>query len=88
MIPAVPPKFPSIWKGGCISNIFSLVEFERSAITFSYAFSPSKSLAQWFIIHAFDQPVCPPPCERRLSRVALAALASSGVFRIVMMSAG
>ena len=27
VIPAVPPKFPSIWKGGCVSHKLSSVPF-------------------------------------------------------------
>lgn len=62
-MPAGPPKLPSIWKGGCVSNMFGSAVFWSSNCTFSYAISAPRRRAEKLIIHAQLQPVCPPPCR-------------------------
>jgi hypothetical protein len=56
-MPAVPPKLPSIWNGGWLSNRFGSVDFASSLVRFSSAVSPSPSRAKWLTIQARLQPV-------------------------------
>ena len=44
-IPAVPPKFPSIWNGGWVSKRLSCVDLESKALTLAPASSPSLNRA-------------------------------------------
>ena len=87
-MPAVAPKLPSIWNGGCASNRFGVdAAAGRSScrgsragrsrlVSSSNAWSPSPSRAQKLIFHAIDQPVASSP---RSSSERRAAAKSSGV---------
>ena len=76
-MPDAPPKLPSIWNGGCASNMLGNV---RSGVSRfdnrRNVCGPSSSLAQRFTFHARLQPVPPSP---RNSSDFLAAAHSSGV---------
>ena len=87
-IPAVQPKFPSIWKGGCASNRFGYVERDNSVSTKRCAVSPSPNRAYRLISQAQLQPVWPPPFRIRSSSVRRTASVSSGVCRTVIASPG
>ncbi len=85
-MPEVAPKLPSIWNGGCRSNMFGA---SRAGVTRSRRRScarvPSSSRAQKLIFHASDQPV---PSSPRSSSVRRAAANSSGVPRLVIWLLG
>ena len=74
--PAVPPKFPSIWNGACVSHRLSRVPFFSRLPNRVYAWLPSSRRAQRQTFHPILQPVAPSP---RCSNTILAAFASSGV---------
>lgn len=84
-IPDVPPKLPSIWNGGQVSNMLGSVPVEISSPSILKAWSPSSSRAHRLIFHALLQPV--PPSPRVFSDFFTAA-ASSGVPRNVICSLG
>ena len=70
-----PPKLPSIWNGGCVSNRFGSVDLrEQRRAGSRSAWSPSSRRAQKLMIHARLQPVRAaavrqPPLERRARRL-------------------
>lgn len=87
IMPAAPPKLPSIWNGGWAQKRFGYVPprspasvsaGSRSERSSRSARSPSPRRAQKHIFHARDHPV---PASPRISRVWRAAAISSGVER-------
>ncbi len=82
-MPAVAPKLPSIWNGGCRSKRFGAV---RSGVSWSVSSlnerSPSARRAQKLIFQPSDQPV---PASPRCSSVTRAASNSSGVSAVIWL---
>lgn len=91
-IPAVNPRFPSIWNGGCAQNRFGYTPPPCTDIsakgsrtcsicaTCFAACAPSSILAHIRIFHARLQPV---PSSPRTSRLFCTPSRSSGVFLVI-----
>ena len=80
VMPEAPPKLPSIWNGGWVSNIFGMVLLAINSLSIRKAWSPSNSRAQKLTFHALLQPVPPSP---RNSSDFFAAANSSGVAAVI-----